>query len=68
LWRYVKVLHQSALHRASADAQRLADGSLPSLEPTDPGQACVRYWGQTGKHLLGLSFTGFPNRTPAPIK
>jgi hypothetical protein len=33
--------------------------SIDSLEPIDPGQACVRSWGQTGKHLLGLSFTGF---------
>jgi hypothetical protein len=40
-----RLLHHYPLHQCRPDAQRLADGSRPSLKPIDPGQACVRSWG-----------------------
>ena len=54
-----RLLHQYALDRASADAQRLADRTDRRSNHLIQDRLVSALGGQTGKHLLGLSFTGF---------
>jgi len=60
------VCTEPRLARADGDRIRLADGSDWHFSAVPNAPLNVRSWGQTGKHLLGLSFTGSdPQRTSA---